>query len=307
MQTFKRAGLKLIYVFPVFIDLIYFGPGVQIVIETGGRKSYVICGVWFSVFGMAGLWMFRLEHGEANMIHYQPAANSIDCGTLFLENCLDRGDLFSIPPSRSCILNFISMVKNMQATGKDVVVCAALQGKSTTSAAVLLGSYLIISEGLEVNEVMEKLLPISSNFVAYDDGIGLMDCLSAIQHSKKLGWFDSRFIPSYEIAASSRVHLVVPGRLLFCPDPETAGSTEQATDAALRADALSDLGVCLLLRIGAPRHSAAAASALRARGFSAPHLPLDGGAHFLQVPRICCVHNKDLCNVLNCTAFCCGV
>ena len=238
--------------------------------------------------------MFRLPHRAAETIHYQPAVNSFDCGTLFLENCLNDSNTPSIPPSRSCIFKFISKVEEIQVTGKDVVVCVKRQGKSSTCAAVLLGSYLIISKGLEVNEVMEKLLPISSNFVAYDDGIDLVDCLSAIQQSKTLGWLDSRFIPSYETAAHSHVHLVVPGRLLFCPDPETAGSTEQTTDAALRAIALADLGVCLLLRIGASRHSAAAASALRARGIAAPHLPLDGGAHFLQVPLICYVKKKNM-------------
>ena len=56
---------------------------------------------------------------------------------------------------------------------------------------MLVGSYMILSDGIGMDDVLEQLASIPTNFVSYDDGIGLVDCLSAIQKSKSLGWLNT--------------------------------------------------------------------------------------------------------------------
>ena len=226
--------------------------------------------------------MLRLRNADE-----QTRTNNIQCETLFLKYCLDIDQPASAPPSRSCISKFILHVKNIHSNGKDVLVCAERDCKYVTSAAVLVGSYMILSDGIGMDDVLEQLASIPTNFVSYDDGIGLVDCLSAIEKSKSLGWLNTPEISagSANCQASDTIRQIIPGRLLFCPNQGTAmaSRTDQASDclsAAHRAIALADLDVCLVLRIGRPL-SSAAASSLRAQGIAVEDLPLDGGVHLL--------------------------
>ena len=217
-----------------------------------------------------------------------PATSRIQCETIFLEHCLGMHHLASAPPSRSCIIEFVMHVQEKHSSGKDVEVCAKADGRYATSAAVLVGSYMILSDGFGLDEVLERLSTISGNFVSYDDGIGLVDCLTAIQHSKDLGWLDTPCIGAnleYDQAAET-MHSIIPGRLLFCPNhiTEMASRIDQESgclSAASLAIALADLDVCLVLRIGLPHRPVAIASTLQAQGIAVEDLLLDGGVHLI--------------------------
>ena len=208
------------------------------------------------------------------------------------------------PPGLIIIHRFASRLWRSQEykQGKRIVVCAGIHPESITNTALLIGGFMLLSQGLELVQVLAAFGSISSMFVSYADQITVSSCLSAIQSARSSGWLrieaeplpGSATSPSmtsasaidmdefahYDSPLNGGFHEVVPGKLLAfdCPAHLPADLPWEDSGGSRRfgpvfyADIFSELGVDVVVRAGACNYGAAA---FQARGIGVEDLLLD--------------------------------
>jgi hypothetical protein len=130
---------------------------------------------------------------------------------------------------------------------KILVACVGRSNDNCLSeAAVLLGGFLILGQGLELEHVKASFRQVEHLFVRFSDielnsdsnGTSVQDCWSALYRARLLGWLDfpsdetqSRSLHEDEAAveveemlhyadpANGSIHTVVPGKILCFPKP----------------------------------------------------------------------------------------
>jgi hypothetical protein len=174
--------------------------------------------------------------------------------------------------------------------------------EAVTNAALLVGSFLILRLGLEVEEVIEHFRPLFPRFQTFDD-FTLEDCWVSIHHSKMLGWLDldlpasalhpqanhdSTPVPSldideylhYDDPINGNFHFLIPDRLLLFhePHPTSDGRAWEDVGGARRfspdyyADLFGDFDVSVVVRAGGSPYST---SPFAARAIAVEDLALD--------------------------------
>ena len=165
-----------------------------------------------------------------------------------------------------------------------IMIHTCLDDRIMTSLALLLAGHLIFGLDMTAAEVSLLLDPISSHFLAIQDGpdasqrgLSLHDCIEALCRSRSFGWVrfhdpdiadaDRAFIDMdeylhYDDGLNGAMHLVDPSRLLLLrrptdlPDDRTWVDDDQGNrlfGPAHYAALLPDFDVTLLVRLG-PAH-----------------------------------------------------
>jgi hypothetical protein len=184
-------------------------------------------------------------------------------------------------------------------------VCAGSHPKNITDTALLVGSFLILSKDLAVDDVINSFEPISHRFITYADQLMVADCWSALHHVyTKCGWLDldtKHFLSHhrggdgrtdaldmqeylhYDSPLNGGFHPVVPDKLLVfdCPADLPDGAP-WADDGGTRhfgpayyADVFGDYGVSVVVRAAAAG-GGYDPTAFAAHAIDVEDLPLDG-------------------------------
>ena len=224
------------------------------------------------------------------------------CSVVFLEHCLDPRYPPSCPPSLNVIMKFASKIMALLAIDKSVTLYARRQCLTTASAALLVGSFLILTHDMQVDDVIGRLSTLACASTEFGGGITLRGCLTAIRLSKSLGLLKS--VKDLEVTkmkmriksetmphtsmqmddADSLYQIIVPGRLLLASSHRTQQTSSRHT-LGCHAAACARLGVCLVLRVrerpaAGPDHFAIG---FAARGIAVEDLPLGPGClHMLR-------------------------
>eukprot|EP00291_Cryptomonas_curvata_P015839 CAMPEP_0172153032 /NCGR_PEP_ID=MMETSP1050-20130122/1190_1 /TAXON_ID=233186 /ORGANISM="Cryptomonas curvata, Strain CCAP979/52" /LENGTH=226 /DNA_ID=CAMNT_0012821465 /DNA_START=265 /DNA_END=942 /DNA_ORIENTATION=- len=106
----------------------------------------------------------------------------------------------------------------------------------------MLGSYMILTLGMEVEQVSNAFRPAEQFFIEFSDAssdvsVTLLNCWQALHKVRSLGWVDflsesdltpeSARISAFDMdeynhyidPANGGLHIIAPGRLLFIPSP----------------------------------------------------------------------------------------
>ena len=247
------------------------------------------------------IWMFRITPAETEVTDH--IADDI---TVFLETYLSANHPASKPPGLEEIVLFVTRVNELHSKSRAVALIARREGKYATSAALLAGSFMILIQGIGVAEVMARLAKTCTNLVAYDDGVDLRACLTAVHYSMSLGWINlfqrhvtitnqlcdqsarmalAPIIKENEESLSSCFNFLIPSKLLLFTTPRSSRIQQAAIDPTRNAALFSRLGVCLVVRVGDRSHppNDLVAAAFAARGIAVEDLPLGpGGLHMLR-------------------------
>ena len=152
-----------------------------------------------------------------------------------------------------------------------------------TRCALLLGGFLIVCDGLDLEQVTELFLPISHRFISFEhspratDAVQVVDCWRALHRARQHGWVDftsgdadvdrcidlSEYL-HYDSPTNGALHVVVPGMLLAiaCPRDLPACATWSDGGGARRfapafyADIFADFGVRLVACCDGPPYDA---------------------------------------------------
>ena len=215
---------------------------------------------------------------------------------VFIEHFLNSKCPPKFPPDLNVILEFVSKITTLLAANKTVICYAKLNCLTTSSAAVLVGSFLIISRNSRVDEVIERLSKIACPAKEFDGGITVRGCLMAIRRNKLLGILQAPLVSenaqtnneSKKSGAGRWYQFIVPGRLLL-PTQRISESEKSNISPPIEryAAACARLGVCLVLRVGERERPAAGpdhfAIGFAARGIAVEDLPLGPGClHMLR-------------------------
>jgi hypothetical protein len=195
--------------------------------------------------------------------------------------------------------------------GKMIVVCSGRNPKDITNTALLLGSFMILAEGLDLETVVGAFEPVAHRFADFDEVLTVHDCWSTLHHvHMHCGWLrldskhslrllrtgsrdtdnvdtiDMEEYVHYDSPLNGGLHVLVPEKLLVlnCPEDLPEGMAWADTDGVRHfsaehyADILSDFGVDVVVR-GGGAACGYDASAFAARGIEVEDLPLldDGG------------------------------
>ncbi len=164
------------------------------------------------------------------------------------------GCLFS-PYSLCDVYRFAKkMNSTLRRQNKDVVACASrYNGKLLTNTALLIGGFMILGKGVDLESVKASFAALADFFVPYTDpsnpgddgGLTVVDCWTAMSHANSHKWIDvsrhlsQEFYASHdheeEISATNRLdmeecihysdplnanlNIVLPGKLLYIPSP----------------------------------------------------------------------------------------
>lgn len=127
--------------------------------------------------------------------------------------------------------------KIMQRSTQSLIVCIAPTHRNITTAALLLGSHLIVRERLDLSVVSEVFSRLSAQFIPFSETHGddrealtVFDCWAAVYRATKEGWLDFSDEPRpgtidmqeyihYNCTANGELHVVVPDKLLAFPCP----------------------------------------------------------------------------------------
>jgi hypothetical protein len=166
---------------------------------------------------------------------------------------------FALDESHECFFSPLSLTDIYRFTNKmhttlrhhrkDVVACASKYNRKViTNTALLLGSFLILGQSMEYDDLIAAFKPVSKLFLTYSDSsskeyesnISVMDCWKALHHAKSLCWID--LSKDYDIYTGERdsegskrldmeeclhysdpvnanLHILIPGKLLFISTP----------------------------------------------------------------------------------------
>ena len=184
------------------------------------------------------------------------------------------------PCSLENIYRFCEMLHELLlAPSSHVVVdLSRLHDAKFTTASMLLGSYLILCEGANLEYVFGAIAPIAYRFVTYHERLTVHDCLRALATSRKLEWLDFNAciaaqkepepyadLPDHTIHMEEMIHyasvingslrIAIPGEVYVSPEPthlppgvlfrDTNGHRELS--ASFLAELYSDMGVGLVL------------------------------------------------------------
>jgi hypothetical protein len=177
-----------------------------------------------------------------------------------------------------------------------IIVCPAeVSFDSLSHVCLLCGSYLILCEGLHLENIPIMLTNMLADCPeAYRSN--LVDCWKALHHARDLVWvnetsedegaLDLEMAIHYARECNGNVHVLVPGKLLLFPTPaeipgghlwadtsEHERSTARHFSAAFLADLLSELGVSSVACLG--RTTGSDAAAFHASGLDVHDLALD--------------------------------
>ena len=251
-------------------------------------------------------WIFRMTPTYTGVTNtYSP-----DDNFFFLETYINSNEPTANPPSLRVILEFVKRVDAFHSKQRAIALIARREGKFATSAALLVGSFMICVQGMAVTEVMARLSKTCSDFVAYHDGLGLRDCLSALHHSMSLGRLRAQQKLAKRVQNQSDVstrnailagkahiredialhltngcHFLIPSKLMLFTCDHVFYMRKAAHDPTCLAALFLRLGICLVLRVGVSRSTPhdLLASVLEARGITVEDLPLGpGGLHMLR-------------------------
>jgi hypothetical protein len=162
-------------------------------------------------------------------------------------------------------------------SGKDLVICAGNTSCCITRTTLLLGSFLILHEGLSVNEVVEVFCPLKDRILDFQESscigsrsetLTVIDCWEALAVAKHLNWINFRpkegtslllDIDEYAHYASpvnGGLYLAVPSKFIFFDCPADLPCSSRWVDVggnrhfspSFCADLLSFLGVSAVVR-----------------------------------------------------------
>jgi hypothetical protein len=182
--------------------------------------------------------------------------------------------------------------------GRAIIVCPADQSTDAMShVCQLCGAYLILCEGLDVDQALAALTDILYCCPKAYQVIAL-DCWAALHRARNLGWLsksndsedeaalDVEMVSHYALACNGSVCVLVPGKLLLFPAPaalpegqswtdtaEPDGPTARHFSAAFLAALLADLGASSVACLG--KTFGGDAAAFHACGLDVHDLALD--------------------------------
>ena len=181
-------------------------------------------------------WLTTLTVDQAK-VHFRPRlGNNFDIVSCLIgDEQPTRVDILSSPNKLGHIYEFSRLV--LQRSTKSLVVCITPGKRGITTAALLLGGYLLVCENMGLEQINQEFRLLNSSFLTFSDSDGgaaveltVMDCLAALHKAKSHGWLDFSDQPSddsidmeehlhYDSAANGRLHVVVPNKLLAfaCP------------------------------------------------------------------------------------------
>ena len=123
----------------------------------------------------------------------------------------------------------------LQRSTKSLIICVSPTPASITRAALLLGGYLIVCEGVAPELVAEafqplRLIPFFEEREDQAEALTVEDCWAALHRAKSEGWLDFSDAPAagaidmeehlhYDSVANGELHVVVPDKLLALPSP----------------------------------------------------------------------------------------
>ncbi len=187
-----------------------------------------------------------------------------------------------------------------------IVVCSGRNRKDITNTALLLGGFLILAEGLDLEAVVDAFQPVAHRFADYDEVLTVHDCWSTLDHvhvhcgwlkldskhslrllrsssrnSEEVDTIDMEEYMHYDSPLNGGLHVLVPEKLLVlnCPEDLPGGAAWQDAGGVRRfsaehyADILGDFGVDVVVR-GGGAACGYDASAFAARGIEVEDLSL---------------------------------
>ena len=208
------------------------------------------------------------------------------------------------PPGLAIIHRFtmkLLRVYNLEQSDP-IVICTGTMSEQITNSSFLVGSFLLLGLGLDVDAVAESFKPVSHRFLAYDDQVTIETCWRALNHAySQCSWLrcqtdllneqklscdemdniDMDEYAHYDSPLNGGFHVVVPGELLAfdCPADLPDGALwadaggARRFGAAFYADMFADMGVDVVVRGGDEPYDA---SAFAARGIGVEELPVCG-------------------------------
>jgi hypothetical protein len=209
----------------------------------------------------------------------------------YLQVTNDISDAFG-PANLLSLYQFCKMMDEHIANNahRSTALWAGQTRETLSTAAFLLGSYMLMRLDAKVGDIMERLDAVagctfgfkdaahanhSSAFTAASPMLSVRDCLEALQRSKSLGWisfaddgFDAEEYAHFADPLNAGLHELVPGKLLATPCPRLLHSPAGWEDSfaqgrfhhrsfspAYYAGILSQFDVSLCVRLGMPRCS----------------------------------------------------
>ena len=190
----------------------------------------------------------------------------------------DSNDDVFHPPGLGIIHGFCEDLWHSQAykQGKTIVICAGTHPKDITDTALLVGSFMILSMDIEIQEVLDAFEVLSSQCMIYSDQLSVSDCWKALHHaSTQCGWLhlesrnflgsrreigsealDMREYVHYDCPLNGGFHAVVPDKLFVfdCPAdlpdgaPWADAGGERLFGAAYYAEVFGDFDVDVVVR-----------------------------------------------------------
>ena len=246
--------------------------------------------MFFTLDPAAGITVFILENitqipqGKCYVFHNTPAVR-------YQPYCDDFG-----PFNMSSTIRFVEQLQDeitacMEKACNQLVYAVPETSRSFSNAVMLLGSYLILIEGLTPNQAIGRFVGINweemedfrdATHQPADFGLTLMDCWSGLYRGKQCGWIDrpSDDVSSFwgEIDVEQYEHdesplngdmtEVVPNKLIAFRGPKdlAGGALYQDDEArgtrrfspAFFAQTLKDIGVSDVIRLNEPEYDAGA-------------------------------------------------
>jgi hypothetical protein len=173
----------------------------------------------------------------------------------------------------------LSLNENIMSNpGKDVVVCAGQCQARITNTALLLGSYLILHQGLSPDQVQQAFVSVQDCFIYYSERsfvgrctelLSVQDCWTAVFIARSLSWVD--FGPGidfkspmldmdeyahYDDPVNGSFHLAIPSKFILFNCPVDLPPARRWVDVdgvrdfspAYYADLFASFGVTLVVR-----------------------------------------------------------
>ena len=191
------------------------------------------------------------------------------------------------PMNMSSVIDFVRILNDELASHPEtkIVYCVDAGRRNLTNAVFLLGSYMILKDGLSPSEVAESFERLDSRLlVPYRDAtyskpdfeLHLIDCWRGLSKGKELGWvrltasssmcgeIDMDQYRYYDDPNNGDLHEVVPGRFVAFKGPVDLGGRDfvdmdngaRAFSPRHYASILRELGVSTVVRLNEPRYSA---------------------------------------------------
>ena len=213
----------------------------------------------------------KLMLGSLKSVKFLPVINHNE------DNLINRE-----PSSLIDMYHFSTFLKEkiVNNLGKELVLCAGQSSDQITRAVLLLGSFLILHEGLSPKEVAEAFKPIQNRILDFHEVscvggsseiITVFDCWDALSVARTLNWIDFRSGPrddgtsplldmdeyaQYESPVNGNLYLAVPPKFVVFPCPTDLGPHRRWMDMrgaryfspAFYSDLFAHLGVSLVIR-----------------------------------------------------------